>query len=94
MLDTREYFLKFPDQSCKRHSANVVAENLHSQCDSKGHSFNMPKEIVDHRITSEALHGDEAYRILKNRQKVPKWTTKELLEIQCFESLESSYKAN
>ena len=67
MLDTREYFLEFPDQLSKRYTANAIAENLYSQCDSEGHRFNMLKEIVDHRITSEAL---------KNQQKVPKRTTK------------------
>ena len=76
MLDTREYFLEFPDQSCERYSANVIAENLYSQCDSEGRRFSVLKEIVDHRITSEALHGDDAYRTLKNGQKVPKRTTK------------------
>ena len=55
---------------------NVIAENLHSQCDSKGRRFNVLEEIVDHPITSEALHGDDACRTPKNGQKVPKRTTK------------------
>ena len=76
MLDTRECFLEFPDQSRKRHSANVIAENLCSQCDSEGCRFNVLKKIVDHWITSEALHGEDAYKTLKNGEKVPKQTTK------------------
>ena len=76
MSDARKCFLEFPDQSLERHSANVIAENLCSQCDSKCCRFNVLEEIVDHRITSEALHGDDAYKTLKNGQKVPKQTTK------------------
>ena len=76
MLDSREHFLKFPDQSCERCSANAIAENLHSQCNSEGCRFNVLKEIMDHRITSEGLHGEDAYRTLKNGQKVPKQTAK------------------
>ena len=76
MLDTREYFLEFPDQLRERYSANVIAENLYSQCDSEGRRFNVLEEIVDHRITKDALHGDDAYRTLNNGQKVPKRMTK------------------
>ena len=76
MLDARECFLEFPNQSRERYSANVIAENLYSQCDSKGCRFNMIEEIIDHRIASEALHGDDAYRTMKIRQKVPKQTAK------------------
>ena len=54
----------------------MIAENLYSQCDSEGRRFNVLEEIVDHRITKDALHGDDAYRTLNNGQRVPKRTTK------------------
>ena len=76
MLDAREHFIAFMDQSQEKHSANVIAENLYSQCDSEGRRFNVLEEIVDHRITKDALHGDDAYRTLSNGHRVPKRMTK------------------
>jgi hypothetical protein len=32
----------------ERYTANVIAENLYSQCDSKGRQFLVLDEIIDH----------------------------------------------
>jgi hypothetical protein len=36
LFDTREYDCIFDDGTTKRYTANIIAENLYSQCDSKG----------------------------------------------------------
>lgn len=76
LFDTREYIIEFPDQSRERHTANTIAENLYSQCDSDGHQFRILEEIVDYRKTPEALSPDDSYRIARNGNKVPKKVTK------------------
>ena len=76
MLDTREYFLEFPDQSRERYTANIIAENLYSQCDSEGRRFNVLEEIIDHRTTDAALTGNDRFKTLKNGTVVPKKSTK------------------
>jgi hypothetical protein len=76
MLDTREHFVEFPDQSRSRCTANTIAENLFSQCDTEGHRFRVIEEITDHRTTEEALVGEDCFRVANNGQKVPRKTTK------------------
>ena len=71
IFDTQEYFLEFPDQSRERYSANVIAENLYAQCDSKGNMYNILEEIVDHRTMDKALVGALAFRVLNNGTRVP-----------------------
>lgn len=35
ILNTRMYEVKFPDRQIAHHSANVIAENMYSQCDAE-----------------------------------------------------------
>ena len=48
MLDTRMYKVEFPDGSTEAITANLIAKNLYSQVNAKGHTFSVIKEIVDH----------------------------------------------
>ncbi len=49
LLDTREYVVKLEDGSKETYFANVIAENLWSQCNEEGREFSIFKEIVNHR---------------------------------------------
>jgi hypothetical protein len=49
MLNTRVYEVMFPDGELRRYSANVIAENMHSQVDSEGYQYQLLDEIVAHR---------------------------------------------
>jgi hypothetical protein len=49
MLDTRQYVVEFPDGSEATYAANIIAENMISQCDSTGRQFLLVKHVIDHR---------------------------------------------
>jgi hypothetical protein len=39
----------------EQYTANVIAENLYSQCDSEGHQFLVLDEIIDHAKDNSAI---------------------------------------
>ena len=53
------YDVEFPDGSTDTFTANIIAENLHSQIDQEGRSFGILKEIVGHRKNEHAVHKDD-----------------------------------
>jgi hypothetical protein len=55
MFDTREYECILDDGTIERYSANIIAENLYSQCDDEGHSFVLLAEIIDHKKDASAI---------------------------------------
>ena len=75
-MDTREYEEEFIDGTTKRYSANIVAENIYSQCDSEGNQYLVLKEIVDHKSVESALHVDGGYTVGRNGKLHPKATTR------------------
>ena len=55
ILDTHSYQVEFPDSQLGEYSANVIAQNVLSQCDPDGNQFLLMKSILDHKVTDEAL---------------------------------------
>jgi hypothetical protein len=55
ILDTRAYEVEMPDGSTAEYAANVIAENLYSQCDSEGRQYLFLSEIVDHEKSDTAI---------------------------------------
>ena len=53
ILDTRVYEVEFEDGAQAEFAANVITENMWSQCDSEGQQLVLLDEVVDHRRTSE-----------------------------------------
>jgi hypothetical protein len=49
MLDTMTYEIEFPDGRSDEHSANVIADNIHAQCDIEGIQYNLIEGIVDQK---------------------------------------------
>jgi hypothetical protein len=69
LFDTREYDCIFDDGTVERYTANIIVENLYSQCDSDGHSFLVLKEIIDHTKDNSTIP-------IFNGNRVPKKTTR------------------
>jgi hypothetical protein len=76
LFDTREYDCIFDDGTTDRYTANIIAENLYSQCDSEGRSFLVLKEIVDHAKDNSAIPISDGFMISYNGNRVPKKTTR------------------
>jgi hypothetical protein len=55
ILDTREYEVQFPDGSTDTFLANLIAKNFYSQVDNEGRSYQVMREIIDHRSNRHAL---------------------------------------
>ena len=62
-MDTREYEVEFIDGTTERYSANIVAENIYSQCDSEGNQYLVLKEFVDHKSDESALRVGNRYTV-------------------------------
>ncbi|KAL7529744.1 hypothetical protein ACHAXR_003132, partial [Thalassiosira sp. AJA248-18] len=75
LLDTREYEVELQDGTIDRYFANIIAENLWSQCDTEGHQFTVFREIIDHRKNARAIPISNGFKIGSNGQRKPKKTT-------------------
>ena len=51
ILDTRVYEVQFPEGSLADYGANIIAENMLSQCDIDGNQYNILDKIIDHKTT-------------------------------------------
>jgi hypothetical protein len=76
LFDTREYDCIFDDGTFERYTANIIAENLYSQCDSDGHAFLVLKEIIDHTKDNSAIPISDGFTVGFNGNRVPKKTTR------------------
>jgi hypothetical protein len=76
MLDTREYEVEFPDGSTDTISANLIAENLYSQVDEEGRTFQVLGDILDHRTNGHAVSKDDGTITTKSGKVRLKETTK------------------
>jgi hypothetical protein len=75
ILDSRQYEVEFPDGSTDVVAANLIAENLFSQVDEEGRSYQVIQDITDHRTTAKAVTLKDAYVTSKNGNKAPRVTT-------------------
>jgi hypothetical protein len=61
MLDSRTYEIEFPDGRSDEYTANIIAENMYAQCDTKGNQFNIMDCIIDHKKDGHALERANMY---------------------------------
>jgi hypothetical protein len=61
ILDTRTYDVEFPDGSHAEYSANIIAQNMYSQCDTEGNQFLLLSSIVGHESDDTAVTRDDMY---------------------------------
>lgn len=78
ILDTREYTVQYPDGSTDAFMANAIAENLYSQIDEEGRTFQILSEIVDYRRKRSAIRkgSPESFTVSSSGNKAPVPTTK------------------
>jgi hypothetical protein len=76
ILDTRQYKVEFPDDSSDPFGANVIAESMYSQIDDKGHSFQILKEIIDHKSDGNPVSLDDGFTKEPDGAQNPQRTTK------------------
>ncbi len=74
LLDTREYEVLLEDGTHDSYFANVIAENLYSQCDAEGREFNTVRDIIGHKTDGHAIAKADGYYTIGNHQR-PKKTT-------------------
>ena len=61
ILDTRPYEVEFVDSQRTELAANVIAENMFTQCDSEGNQYLLLAGIVDHRNDNSAVDKRDMY---------------------------------
>ena len=74
ILDTRSYEVEFPDGDVPEFTANVIAENMFSQCDGAGNQYRLMSGIVDHKSNDKAVSKLYRYVVIRGRQ-FPRKTT-------------------
>jgi Reverse transcriptase (RNA-dependent DNA polymerase) len=75
ILDTRQYDVEFPDGAEASYSANILAENMLSQCDSEGRQYLLVKYIIDHvKEAGTAIEESDAFITVNGRKSRIKTT--------------------
>ena len=55
ILDTRMYDVEFPNGEVSEYSANVIAENMFTQCDMERKQFAMLSSLANHKKDGHAV---------------------------------------
>ncbi len=76
LLDTREFECTLEDRSAYCYNANVIADNIFSQCDDEGRRHAVLQEITDHKSNRTAVHITNGYTTTRKGRQIPKTTTK------------------
>jgi hypothetical protein len=74
MLDTGIYEIQFPDGRSDEYTDNVIAENMHAQCDIEGRQYNLMEGIVDHKTDGNAIEPADVYINNGSNKQVRKTT--------------------
>ena len=74
--DTRRYQVEMSDGRIEDYAANVIAENLFSQCDEEGNQYMILKDIVDHKSDETAVSKEDGTYRNRSGTEVKKKTTK------------------
>ena len=76
LLDHRQYEVMYEDGHSEILTANIIAENLLSQVDDRGHRHLMIDEIEDHRVSKNAIPMSEGTYTTSRGLKKRKVTTR------------------
>ena len=76
LLDSREYECLLEDGTLFRYNANVIAENIFSQCDDEGRMHAVLQEIKDHKKDRRAIHISDGHKLNRKGSRVHRATTK------------------
>ncbi|KAI2497691.1 Reverse transcriptase (RNA-dependent DNA polymerase) [Fragilaria crotonensis] len=75
ILDTRTYEVEFPHGEKTEVAANIIAQNMYSQCDSEGNQYLLLSGIVDHRKDASAIAKSDMW-ITRGSNRRMRQTTK------------------
>ena len=75
-LNSVIYDVEFPDGTIKEYAANVIADNMLSQVDSKGYSVRLLDAIVDYQKTKHAVAKEDGNIVNQRGISRPRKTTK------------------
>ena len=74
MMDTREYIFEFPDGLEAKYSANVIAENMWTQCEVEGNKYLLMKSIIEDKTDGHAVQKVDCFIYLNGRKHHKKST--------------------
>jgi hypothetical protein len=74
IMDTRTYFVEFPDGAEMEYTANMIAENMWAQCDVDGNQWLLMEAIIDHRSNESAVKQADAFVVVNGKQHRKKTT--------------------
>ena len=73
-MDTREYIVELPDGLESKYSANIIAENMWTQCDVKGNEYQLMESIIDDKMDGHAVQKVDGFTYLNGRKHRKKST--------------------
>jgi hypothetical protein len=76
LLDSRTYYVEFPDGTETEFAANIIAESMYAQADLDGNQDLLLSEIIDHKSDGNALHIDDSHFTTATGRKRITRTTK------------------
>ena len=74
ILDTRNYEVEFPSGEVGEYTANVIAENMYTQCDINGNQFLLMEAIIDNKADGHAVKTADMHIMIKGRRHLRKTT--------------------
>ena len=89
ILDTRTYEVEFPDRQVTEYAANVIAENMWSQCDIESNQMLLMQAIMDYKTDGHAVAHADQYITVGGKQHLRKTTKGWHLCIQWKEGMTS-----
>ena len=76
LLGHSKYLVEFSNDTTKEIYANIITESMFSNVDSKGHHYQILKDITGHFKKENAIEKADGYIKSHNGNLVPKQTTK------------------
>jgi hypothetical protein len=67
IVDTRTYYVEFPDGAEMEYTANMIAESMWAQCNIDGNQWLLMEAIIDHRANDSAVKEVDGYVAVNNR---------------------------
>ena len=65
ILYTRSYEIEFSEGDVTEFTANVMAENMFSQCDDAGNQYRLMSGIMDHNSNDKAVSKSDRYVVIR-----------------------------
>ena len=74
ILDARVYDVKLPDGTEKEFAANIISQNMYSQCDADGNKYLITDAITNHKKDQTEVEKSDTFVIVNGQEKHKKTT--------------------